>query len=112
MNIIRFAIRNPVTVIVGVLLVVLFGLTSLRSIPIQLSPSIERAIVSVDTNWPGATPYEVERSILEEQERRLKNIPGVFEMESRARDGRGRVELSFNVGIDQDAALMRVSQRL
>ena len=112
MNIIRFAIQNPVTVVVGVLLVLLFGLTSFRSIPVQLSPSIERPIVTVNTNWPGATPYEIERSILEEQERRLKNIPGLYEMESRARDNRGRVELSFNVGIEQDAALMRVSQKL
>jgi HAE1 family hydrophobic/amphiphilic exporter-1 len=112
MNIIRFAIRNPVTVIVGVLLILLFGLTSLRDIPIQLAPSIERPIVTVNTTWPGATPYEIERSILEEQERRLKSIPGLYEMESRARDNRGQVQLTFNVGLAQDAALMRVSQKL
>lgn len=112
MNIIRFAIRNPVTIVVGVLLVVLFGLTALRIIPIQLSPNLERPVVTINTSWPGATPFEVERAILDEQERRLKNLPGLFEMESIARDNRGRVVLTFQVGIDQDAALMRVAQRL
>jgi len=112
MNVIRFAIHNPVTVIVGVLLVVLFGITSLLEIPVQLSPNIERPIVTVNTTWPGASPYEIERTILEEQERRLKTLPGLYEMESIARDNRGRVVLTFDVGIDQDAALMRVSQKL
>jgi len=112
MNLIRFAIQNPVTVVVGVLLVVLFGVTSLLEIPIQLSPNIERPIVTVNTTWPGASPYEVERTILDEQERRLKTLPGLYEMESVARDNRGRVVLTFELGIDQDAALMRVSQKL
>lgn len=112
MNVIRFFILNPVTVIVGVLLAALFGAASLRAIPVQLSPNIEQPIVSVNTNWPGATPYEVERAILEEQERRLKNLPGLYEMESIARDNRGRVVLTFDVGTDQDAALMRVSRKL
>lgn len=112
MDIIRFSIRNPVTVMVGVLFILLFGATSLRQIPVQLSPSVEEPVITVTTIWPGATPYEVERDIIEEQEKVLKGIPGLYEMESTASNGRGSVTLRFTIGTDIDNALLRVSNKL
>ena len=100
MDIIRFSIRNPVTVIVGVILIVLFGAVSLMSIPIQLSPSVEEPEITVRTVWPGATPYEIERDIIEEQEKVLKGIPGLDEMESVSRNNYGSVDMDFDVGTD------------
>ena len=41
-------------------------------------------VISVATTWIGATPYEIERDIIEEQEKVLKGIPGLTEMESEA----------------------------
>ena len=40
MDIVKFAVMRPVAVLVGVLLVVLFGLVSLKKIPYQLSPNV------------------------------------------------------------------------
>lgn len=112
MDIIKFSIRNPVTVMVGVILVVLFGLVSLSRIPVQLSPNVEEPTISVRTIWPGATPYEIERDILEEQEKVLKGIPGLYEMEGTARNGSGAITLRFRIGTDLDGALLRVSNKL
>ena len=112
MNPIGFAIRQPVTIVVGVILVVLFGLVSLQQIPVQLSPSVEEPVISVNTIWPGATPYEVERDIIEEQEKFLKGIPGLNRLESVASNNRGSVTLTFDIGTDLDAALLRVSNKL
>ena len=58
MDIIRFAIQNPVKVSVAVVFLILGGLGAARSIPVQLIPTIDRPIVSVRTNWPGAAPRE------------------------------------------------------
>ena len=82
MDPIRFSIEKPVTVIVGVILVVLFGVIGLLRMPYQLSPSVEEPEITVTTLWPGATPYEIEREIIEEQEKVLKGIPGLVSMES------------------------------
>lgn len=112
MNIIKFSIDNPVTVIVGILLVVMFGVIALFQIPIQLSPSVEEPVITVSTVWPGATPYEVERDIIEEQEKTLKGIPGLYEMESNSSNGRGSISLRFKIGTDIDNALLRVSNKL
>jgi len=45
MNLIRVAIDRPIAVIAAVLMVVLFGLVALQTIPIQLSPDVDRPVI-------------------------------------------------------------------
>ena len=61
MDIVKFSIQKPVTVVVGVILVVIFGLIGLLSMPYQLSPDVSEPEITVTTRWTGATPYEIER---------------------------------------------------
>jgi HAE1 family hydrophobic/amphiphilic exporter-1 len=112
MKLTDFSIRNPVTVIVGVLLLVLFGIIGLTRIPIQLTPDVEKPTITVETTWRSGSPVEVEREIVEEQEEKLKSVEGLSEMTSESRDGQGRVILEFVLGTDQDAALLKVANRL
>jgi HAE1 family hydrophobic/amphiphilic exporter-1 len=112
MNVIETSIRKPVTVVVGVILVALFGFISLRRMPYQLSPDVSEPEITVTTTWRGATPYEVERDIVEEQEKVLKGIPGLVEMESTSANGIGTITLRFKIGTPVDNALLRVSNKI
>jgi HAE1 family hydrophobic/amphiphilic exporter-1 len=112
MDPIRFSIEKPVSVIVGIILVVLFGWIGLTSLPYQLSPTVIEPEITVTTTWPGATPYEIEREIIEEQEKVLKGIPGLLEMESASYNSQGTITLKFSIGTDVDGALLRVSNKL
>ena len=112
MDIVSFAIKKPVAVIVGVILIVLFGVIGLWRMPYQLSPSVTEPEITVTTVWPGATPYEVEREIIEEQEKVLKGIPGLVEMESSSFNNQGSVTLRFEIGTLVDDALLRVSNKI
>ncbi|MGD8611463.1 MAG: efflux RND transporter permease subunit, partial [Desulfobacterales bacterium] len=112
MDAIKFSIEKPVTVIVGVILIIMFGLIGLSRMPYQLSPTVIEPEITVSTTWAGATPYEVEREIIEEQEKVLKGIPGLLEMESASFNSQGTVTLRFSIGTDTDDALLRVSNKL
>ena len=112
MDLIKASITKPVTVIVGVILVVIFGLIGLQFLPYQLTPDVTEPEITVTTLWPGATPYEIEREIIEEQERVLKGIPGLVEMESSSFNNQGTITLKFRIGTDIDGALLRVSNKL
>ncbi len=112
MDTVRFSLEKPVTVLVGVILVVLFGWISLQRMPYQLSPSVEEPVITVTTTWTGATPYEIERDVIEEQEKVLKGIPGLVEMESESFNNLGTITLTFSIGTDVDDALLRVSNKL
>jgi HAE1 family hydrophobic/amphiphilic exporter-1 len=112
MDPIRFSIEKPVTVIVGIILVVLFGWIGLTSLPYQLSPTVIEPEITVRTTWSGATPYEIEREIIEEQEKVLKGIPGLVEMESTSSNSGGTITLKFSIGTEVDGVLLRVSNKL
>ncbi len=109
---IRLAIQRPVGVVVCVLLVVIFGSLSLRGVPIQLTPDIEIPTLTVQTDWPGAAPVEVEREILVPQEEVLKSVQGLRKMTGEAAQDRGTITLELEVGTDLDESLVRVTNRL
>jgi HAE1 family hydrophobic/amphiphilic exporter-1 len=112
MDIIRFSIRKPVTVLAGVIMLLMFGMISLKRLPYQLSPTVIEPEIQVTTTWRGATPYEIEREIIEEQENTLKGLPDLVEMASEARNGTGSVTLRFKVGTGVEQALLRVSNKI
>ncbi len=112
MDFINFSIRNPVPVIVIVILVVLFGVIGLGTLPYQLSPTVTTPEISVTTVWTGATPYEVESEIIEEQEKVLKGIPGLTSLESQSYNNQGEISLEFKIGTNIEDALLRVSNKL
>jgi len=112
MNFIKFAINKPVSVAVGIILVVMFGLIGIDRLPVQLTPDVETPQITVNTIWPGATPYEVEKDIVEEQEGVLKGIQRLTLMESSSYNSRAEVTLTFEVGTDLNAALLAVSNKL
>ena len=112
MDFIRFAINKPVSVTVGVILVLLFGAIGLSRLPVQLTPDVETPQITITTTWPGATPYEVEKDIVEEQEAVLKGVQQLTLMESSSYNSQALITLSFEVGTDLDAALLNVSNKL
>ena len=112
MTIVQNAIKYPVTTAVGVMLLTLFGAIALFRIPVQLTPTVEDPEVTVITRWPGASPHEVEREIVDEQEEQLKSLEGLVEMESESREHEAQVTLRFLVGTNLDTAVLKVSNAL
>ncbi|MCC5786822.1 MAG: efflux RND transporter permease subunit [Phycisphaerales bacterium] len=112
MDIVKLAIAKPVGVTVGVILVVMFGLIGLGEIPIQLTPTVDRPVVTITTAWPGRSPQEIIDEITREQEERLKNVSNLRTMRSITREGSAEVTLEFYIGTDINRALQEVSDRL
>lgn len=108
MSLTTSSIRFPVTVIVGVLIVVISGLLALFRVPVQLTPEVERPIITITTNWIGASPEEIEKEIIEKQEQYLKSVEGIVEMSSESRDGQGVVTLEFLPELTSPAHWLRL----
>ncbi|HWP91540.1 MAG TPA: efflux RND transporter permease subunit [Thermodesulfobacteriota bacterium] len=112
MKLVDTSIKKPVSVAVGVIFVVMFGVISLYKIPVQLTPDVEKPTITVDTTWEGGSPQEVETEVVRKQEDELKTVEGLVQMTSESQDGRGTIVLEFLVGTDLDAALVNVSNKL
>ena len=112
MKLTHLSLGNPTAVIVGMLLVLLFGLISLFRLPIQLTPDVSQPMIVISTNWRAAAPEEMEAEIIERQEDVLKGLQGVEKMESSASQGSGNITLSFRTGINLERALIDVMNAL
>ncbi len=112
MNLISIAIKRPMAVVAGVMLIVILGLVAMRTIPIQLTPDVTRPVLSVSTTWRGVAPVEVEREITNKIEQELTGIEGLEVITSSSQLGRSRITLEFNVQQNMDRAFMLVSNRL
>jgi HAE1 family hydrophobic/amphiphilic exporter-1 len=112
LKLVSTSIKYPVAVAVGVILVVMFGLIALFEVPVQLTPDVDRPVITVRTNWLGASPQEIEREIVDRQEKELKSVEGLVRMTSESVTNQGRVILEFAVGTDTAEALLRVNNKL
>ena len=112
MDPIRFAIQNPVKTTVGVLLILLFGVIALTKIPVQLTPDVDRPVITVRTNWSGRSPEEIEKSILLEQEEKLKSVQGLWKMTSEAAVGAGDDHARVQRGALPERILQEVSNKI
>jgi multidrug efflux pump subunit AcrB len=99
-------------VAVAVLLVAIFGYISLKKLPIQLAPNVERPAIGINTAWRGAAPQEIESEILEPQEKVFQGLPGLTQMASSATSGGASITLEFAADMDMQRALVEVINRL
>ncbi|NIN34201.1 MAG: efflux RND transporter permease subunit [Gammaproteobacteria bacterium] len=105
-------IRHGNLLAIGVLIICIFGVLAIMRVPVQMIPDLEVRVIRVETQWIGATPQDVEKEILIEQEEYLRNIPGLERMISFATTGVSRIELEFPFGTDINEALIRVNNAL
>jgi len=105
-------VRNGTLMTVVVLIITLLGVLAALRIPVQMIPDLEVRTISVVTSWPGATPQDVEKEILIEQEEYLRNLPNLRRMTSSAGSGEAEIELEFPFGVDITDALIRVNNAL
>ncbi len=104
--------RHGTLLAVAVLVFCVLAVTAAVRMPVQMIPDLEVRTVNVDTLWPGATPQDVEREILIEQERYLRTVPNLRRMVSSAETGLAEIRLEFPFGTDISDALIRVNNAL
>jgi len=95
-----------------VLFVLLVGVLAGVRTPREENPQIVVPGAEVTYQLPGATPAEVERLIVAPMEAVLRQIDGIDHTFAVAAQGMGQIQVQFDVGVDEDAALTRVAQRV
>ncbi|TRO95787.1 efflux RND transporter permease subunit [Glycocaulis profundi] len=98
------AVRRPMIAFVASALIVVFGILGLRDLPLRELPDVDRPIVSVSADFPGANAEVVENRVTEPIEARLSGIDGIEEINSSSRDGSSRIRITFSLSRDLEAA--------
>ena len=112
MQLIDFAIRRRVTVVMCTVAIALFGLVSLSRLKLNLLPDLSYPTLTIRTELPGAAPLEIETLVTRPVEESVSIIRNVRQVRSVSRAGQSDVTLEFVWGTDMDLAGIDVREKL
>ena len=112
MNIVDFAIRRRVTILMLTLALLLFGGVSLLRLKVDLLPDLSYPTLTVRTELPGSAPLEVENLVTRQVEETVGIIRNVRQVRSVSRSGQSDVTLEFIWGTNMDLAGIDVREKL
>jgi multidrug efflux pump len=98
------SVRRPVFAAVAAIILCVVGLASFSALTVRELPSVDPPVVSVSTNYRGASAEVIEERITELIERQIAGIEGIDRIDSSSRDGTSRINISFKLDRDLDAA--------
>ncbi|ALP51929.1 acriflavin resistance protein [Candidatus Tenderia electrophaga] len=104
--------KHGTLIAVAVLIISVLGVVAALRIPVQMIPDLEVRTITVRTSWAGATPQDIEKEIVIEQEEYLRSVPGLQRIISEASFGQASIELEFPFGIDLNETLIRINNAL
>ncbi len=94
------------------IMMLLFGGAAVQRIPVQLNPTIDRPVISVYTDYPGAAAMEVESEVTLRQEQKLATVQNLRRIHSESEEGQAEIHLEFEWGVDKDAAVIDINTKL
>ena len=106
MNLTKLAMRRPVSTALIVLALVVFGLSSVLSFRLELTPDMEMPMLLVYTIYPGADPESVEELVTKEVESAGAEQSGVTTYTSQSAENMSMVMFQYEYGTDLDEAYM------
>src|SRR5450432_1498839 len=110
MWIVKLGLERPYTFIVGALLVLVFGVLSLLSMPTDIFPEIKIPVVTIIWTYAGLAPEDMERRIVTVDERAMTTtVSDIEHIESQTVNGVSVVKVFFQPGASIDAAVSQIT---
>ncbi|WP_269517945.1 efflux RND transporter permease subunit [Alteromonas sp. BMJM2] len=104
--------RNSVAANLLMVFIIIMGIASFLTIQRQMFPNIEINYITINANYPGASPQEIEESIFIKVEEAIKDITEIKRTVSRAFRGSGTVSLEIETKAELTDVLDKVKLRV
>ena len=108
MGIIQFSIRNSLIVNLLLLVIVIAGVLSWRSMPQEMFPIVDLDLVRITTEYEGAPPEEIEKQVTILIEEEIETLPDVDVVTSESSEGLSKIEIKLKTDVDVDDFLREV----
>jgi HAE1 family hydrophobic/amphiphilic exporter-1 len=108
----EIAIKRPVATIMLLVSMVVFGAIATLKLPLAFMPEMQEPQLFIHVPYPGATPEQVERTIVRPIEDAVGSVKGLRFMWSSCEADLGTVGLNFDWATDTDMARIEVRERI
>ena len=112
MKLTRIAVERPLTMLMLILALVILGLNGYGLLQVDRYPSVNLPFVAVITVYPGASPEDIEDTVVEPMEDAVAGISGVDYIESIAREGVAITQIAFLENVDANRAASDVERQV
>lgn len=106
------AVLRPVFATVLSVLLVVFGLVAFNELPLREYPDIDPPVVTIETNYVGASSSVVDSQITQVIEERIAGIEGIEFIEAQSEDGRSQITVRFAIDKDINEAANDIRDRV
>jgi multidrug efflux pump len=106
------SIKRPVLTTVFSLVIILFGFIGLTYLGVREFPSVDPAVITVNTTYPGANSDVIETQITEPLEQNINGIPGIRTLTSVSRQGSSNITVEFELSVDLETAANDVRDKV
>ncbi|MDH3532724.1 MAG: efflux RND transporter permease subunit [Gammaproteobacteria bacterium] len=104
------SIRRPVLVLVVNLLIVIAGIAAMLAVEVRELPDVDRPIVTVRVNYPGASPETMDTEVISLLEGAVARVSGIKNIRSASEENDGRMYVEFRPGVNLDSAAADVRE--
>ena len=111
-GLIAAAFARSRTVLLGFLLLLVFGVAAYQAIPKEAEPDVAIPVVFVSLMHEGISPEDAERLLIKPMEKELQSVEGLDEMRAVAMEGYAYLQLDFEAGFDSDQAVRDVREKV
>lgn len=108
----EFSVRKPLTVFVGVILVLILGFVSFTNMSTDLLPAMDLPYVMVMTTSVGDSPEKIEKNVTKPLEQQLSTTGGVKEIQSISNENVSMIIMEFYESTDMNAAMIHISSKI
>lgn len=112
MNLSNLSIKRPVTTLMLLIAMLIFGLIAIPKTPIEQYPETSFPIVMIATSYSGASPTEVENLVTKPLEEAVGTLSDIENISSTSVKGASNLVLEFNYGVDIDDKIQEVNQKI
>ncbi len=108
----KLLLDRPVTTWVLFAALVVLGVYACPKLRVESMPEVELPSVTVSTNWTGASPTAVHRSITVPIEEAVRRVHGIEEVVARSYPGRSLIDVSFRRNVNVEYARLELAEQL
>lgn len=112
MGITKFVLKRPVTIIMALLCLLVFGISSVFNAALEQMPEMETPMMTIMATYEGAGPEDISELVTEPIEDAVSTLEGVKSISSSSNDGSSMVMLEYDYGTDMDEAYSDLTKKM
>ena len=112
MRITRFVLKRPVTVLMALLCLIVFGISSVFNATLEQMPDMDQPMMIIMANYSGASPEDMDELVTQPIEDQVSTLEGVKSMSSTTSEGRSMIMLEYDYDTDMDEAYSDLTKSL